>query len=126
MTVLEFRLYSEGSNKNPLWGMAFRHKDDINKALDCEIDKRPSQIDIEFPDGKIFTFGIRPSFWNRCHEFVDAQVKDKLTGRFLRKIKPIKYLAVDKLKYNVTTKGKCIIQVRVVERNKLLRIVTFK
>lgn len=128
MIILEFRLHSEGSNKNPLWGIAFRHKDDVKKALDCEIDKRPSQIDIEFPNGEIFTFGIRSCFWsrNRCYEFVDAQVKDKLTGKLIRKINPIKSLAIHKLKYDVNTKGKCIIQVQVVEKNKLLRIVKFE
>lgn len=124
--MLEFRLHSEGSNKNPLWGIAFRHKYDVNKAVDFEIDRRPSQIGIEFPNGEIFTFGIRPSFWNECYEFVDAQVSDKSTGELLRNIKPIKSLAVDKLKYDVSTKEKCIIQIQVVEKNKLLKIVTFK
>ncbi|MFX0135598.1 MAG: hypothetical protein ACFFDN_18275 [Candidatus Hodarchaeota archaeon] len=109
--MLEFRLYSEGSNKNPLWGLAFRHKYDVHKAIDSEIDKRPSQIDIEFPDGTIFTFGIIPSFWNECYEFVDAQVKDKLTGKRLRAVKPIKSLAIDKLGYDIKTKGECYIQI---------------
>lgn len=118
--MIEFRLNSEGSNKNPLWGIAFRHKKDLPKALD--VDKPPSQIDIEFPDGKIITFGIRPCFWSRCHEFVDAQATDKLTGL---KIKPIKAFAVDKLEYNVETKRKCTINVEVIEKNRLLKIITF-
>jgi DNA polymerase elongation subunit (family B) len=118
--MIEFRLNSEGSNKNPLWGIAFRHKNDLPKALD--IDKPPPQIDIEFPDRKIITFGIRPSFWSRCHEFVDAQAIDRLTGL---KIKPIRAFAVDKLGYNVETKRKCTISVEVIEKNRFLKIITF-
>jgi len=124
--MLEFRLHSEGSNKNPLWGIAFRHKNDVIKAIDSEMDKRPHQIDIEFPDGKAYTFGIRPSFWNGCYEFVDAQVRDKVSGKYLRKLKPIKSLAIDTLGYSTQKKGNCIIQVQVVKRNQLLRIATFK
>jgi len=119
--LIEFRLNSEGSNDNPLWGIAFRHKEDLPKALD--VDEHPSQIDIEFPDGRSITFGIRPSFWSRCHEFVDAQATDKLTGL---KIKPIKAFAVDKLGYNVKTKAKCVINVEVIERNHHLKIITFR
>ncbi len=124
--MLNFRLHSEGSNKNPVWGIAFRHKTDVIKAIDNEMNKRPSQIDVEFPDGKIYTFGIRPSFWNGCCEFVDAQVRDKVSGKPLRKVKPIKSLAIDTLGYGIETKGECIIQVQVVKRNQLLRIATFK
>lgn len=124
--MLEFRLHSEGSNKNPVWAIAFRHKEDINKAIDCETDKRPSQIDIEFPDGKVFTFGIRSSFWKGCYEFGDAQVRDKSTGKLLKTVKPIKSLAIEKLRYDIATKGKCIIQIQVVKRNQLLRITSFE
>jgi hypothetical protein len=123
--MLEFRLHSEGTNKNPLWGIAFKHKDDVSKTFDCEVDKRPYQIDIIFPDGKTYTFGIRPSFWNGCYEFLDAQVKDKTTGKFLREVRPIKILSIDKLGYKIETKNKCMIQIQVVERNKILRIVNF-
>jgi hypothetical protein len=118
--MIEFRLNSEGSNKNPLWGIAFRHKEDLPKALD--VDRPPSQIEIEFPDGKTITFGIRASFWSRCHEFVDAQAIDKLTGL---KIKPIKALAIDKLGYSVETKRRCNIILEVIKRNCLLKIITF-
>jgi len=124
--MLKFRLHSEGSNQNPLWGIAFRHKNDVSKAIDTEINKRPSQIDIKFPNRKIYTFGIRPSFWNGCYEFVDAQVRSKASGKLLRKIKPIKSLAINTLGYDIKTKGKCIIRIQVVKRNQLLRIVTFK
>jgi len=124
--MIEFRLHSEGSNENPIWGIAFRHRNDVAKALDNEINKRPSQIDIEFPDGKTYTFGIRPSFWNGCYEFVDAQVRDKESGRLLREVKPTKSSAIDTLRYNTHTKGNCIIHVQVVERNQLLRILTLK
>ena len=89
--LIEFRLYYEGSKKNPRWGIALKEAD-IPRVLD--VDKRPSQIDIEFSDGKIITFGIRPSFWSGCREFVDAQATDKLTGL---RVKPIKAFAVEKL-----------------------------
>lgn len=124
--MLEFRLHSEGSNKNPVWAIAFRHKEDVNKVIDYVVDNRPSQIDIEFPDGKIFTFGIRPSFWKGCYEFVDAQVIDKSTGELLKTVKPIKSLAIEKLGYDISTKGKCIIQIQVVKKSQLLRIISFE
>ena len=114
--MLEFRLHSEGNNKKPLWGIAFRHRNDVTKAIDK--NNKPSQIDIEFPDGKIYSFGFRSCFWNGCYEFVDAQVRGK--------VKPIKSLAIDTLGYNIKTKGKCIIQVQVVKHNQLLHIVTFE
>jgi hypothetical protein len=118
-TLLDFRLHSEGSNAKPCWGIAFCHKSDMSKAVDMV--NRPTQIDIEFPDKKVYTFGIRPSFWEAkrpCKEFVDAQV----TGG----TKPIKSLAIDTLGYNVCTKSKCVIKVQVVRHNQLLRIVYFK
>lgn len=118
--VIGFRLHYEGSKEKPLWGIAFRRKEDLPKAL--HMDKHASQIDIEFPDGKIVTFGIRPGFWSRCHEFVDAQATDKLTGL---KIKPIKAFAVDKLGYDVETKGKCVINVEVIEKDRHLKIIAF-
>ena len=114
--MLEFRLHSEGSNKKPLWGIAFKDSNDVTKAIDK--NNKPSQIDIEFPDGKIYSFGFRSCFWNGCYEFVDAKVRGK--------VKPIKSLAIDTLGYNIKTKGKCIIQVQVVKQNQLLRIVTFE
>lgn len=117
--LLDFRLHSEGSNKNPLWGIAFRHKADVPAAVD--IINRPSEIEIEFPDKKIYKFGIRPCFWkdrNPCLEFVDARVKEGTS--------PIRDLAIGSLGYGVSTKGKCVIKVEVVRRNKRLRIVTFR
>jgi hypothetical protein len=72
--VIEFRLNSEGSNKSPCWGIAFRHARDVSRFLDTDPAHRPSSIEIEFPDGKLYSFGIRDSFWNGCHEFVDARV----------------------------------------------------
>ncbi len=119
--LIEFRLHSEGSNDNPLWGIGFRHKEDLSKILD--LDDRPSQIDIEFPDGKIIIFGIRPCFWSGCHEFVDAQATDRSTGLDM---KPIKALAVDKLGYTVKTKNRCAIEAEVIDRNRLLKIIRFK
>jgi hypothetical protein len=80
-------------------------------------------IDIEFPGGKIITFGISTSFWSGCHEFVDAKATDKLTGL---KTQPICALAIDKLGYNVETKAKCEIIIEVIEKNRLLKIITFK
>lgn len=124
--MIEFRLHSEGSNKNPLWGIAFRHKIDVINAIDIEKEKRPSQIDIEFPNGTIHTFGIRPCFWTGCYEFVDAQVRDKTTGLPLKTVKPIKSLAIERLGYDVRTKNKCNILIEVVKRNRFLRIVTFE
>ena len=124
--MLDFRLHSEGSNENPVWGIAFRHKVDVTKAIDNEMNKRPSKIDVEFPDGKIYTFGIRRCFWKGCYEFVDAQVRDKVSGKPLRKVNPIKSLAIDTLGYGIETKGECIIRVQVVKRNQLLRVATFK
>lgn len=118
--LIEFRLNSEGSNDRPNWGIAFKHEEDIPKALD--LDERPSQIDVEFPDGRVITFGIRPSFWRGCHEFVDAQAIEKLTGL---NVKPIKALAVEKLGYTVESKSKCRIAAEVIEKNRLLRITTF-
>lgn len=118
-TLLDFRLHSEGSNKYPCWGIAFRHKADVPKALN--VTGRPTEIRIEFPDKKIYTFGIRASFWGRpnsCHEFVDAQVKGG--GR------PIRSHAVDTLGYSIATKNMCVIKVEVVRYNEYLRIVTFK
>jgi hypothetical protein len=101
-------------------GIAFRKKEDIPRALD--VNNRPSQIDIEFSDGKIITFGIRPCFWGCCPEFVDAQAIDRSTGL---NIKPIKAFAVDKLGYSVETKRKCKISAEVIEKNRLLKIITF-
>lgn len=121
--MIEFRLHSEGSKKKPLWGLAFKHRVDVTKAID--FDKHPSQIDIKFPDGQIITFGIRPSFWKGCYEFVDAQVKDKCTGLSLKRMKPVKSIAVDKLKYDVKTKQKCVIMIQIIEKNRLLKIVKF-
>lgn len=123
--MIEFRLHSEGSNQNPLWGIAFKHKNDLVKAIDIEREKRPSQIDIKFPDGKVFTFGLRPSFWKGCYEFVDAKVIDKSTGQLFKKVKPIRELAIDELGYNVHTRSNCKIQIEVVRKNEFLRIVTF-
>ena len=124
--MIEFSLFSEGSNMYPCWGIKFTHKNDLTKVLDTDKNKRPSQIDIEIPDGKTYTFGIRPSFWTGCHEFVDAQVREKSSGRILRNIKPIKSLAIDKLGYDIKTKRNCTILAEVVKRNHLLRIVTFE
>ena len=118
--VIEFGLQYEVSKEKPSWRIAFKDKKDISKALDDP--KHPSQIDIEFPDGKVITFGIRPSFWGTCHEFADTRAKDKLTGS---KIKPIKAFAVDKLGYNVKTNRNCKISVEVIEKNRLLKIITF-
>lgn len=118
-TLLDFRLDSEGSNKSPYWGIAFRHRADVPKAVN--VINRPTEIEIEFPDKEIYTFGIRPCFWrdrNPCLEFVDARVKGGA--------RPIRSLAVGTLGYNVSTKGKCVIKVEVVRHNELLRIVTFK
>lgn len=118
--LIEFRLHSEGSNESPSWGIAFKHNKDLPKAFD--VDKRPSVIDVEFPDGKLITFGIRLRFWGMCHELVDARATDKLTGLA---VKPIRELAIEKLGYSVETKGKCTIRAEVVEKNRLLKITTF-
>lgn len=118
MKSLEFRLYSEGSNKHPYWGIAFRHRADVRKVFDIDPQERSKSIQVEFPNSEVCTFGIRPSFWNKCHELVDSRVYEHT--------KPVKAFAVDGLGYSVKTKGKCIIEVKVVKRNKLLRITSFE
>lgn len=122
--IIEFSLFSEGSNIYPCWGIKFKHKNEVTKL--CDMDKRPDSIDITFPDGKTYTFRIRPSFWNGCHEFVDAQVQEKSTGKLTRKVKPIKSLAIDELGYSIKTKNNCTIHAEVVKRNKLLQITKFE
>jgi hypothetical protein len=123
---IEFRLHSEGSNEGPRWGIAFRHKKDLSKVFDPGI--HPHQIDIEFPDEKCYTFGIRPSFWTvrrgrPCLEFVDAQAIDSKTSE---KRCPVKELAIDKLGYDVDMKNRCNILVEVIEKNSFLKIVKFE
>ena len=118
MQVFKFRLHSEGSNAHPQWGIAFRHADDVPKILDTDLDRRPTTIQIEFPDSRVYTFGIRPSFWNGCHELVDSQV--------LEGTKPVRMYATDHLGYSVKTKGHCVIEVQLVKRNELLKIVRFE
>lgn len=66
------------------------------------------------------------SFWNGCYEFVDARVINKKTGVLLKTIKPIKSFAIDKLGYDIKTKGACAISIEVVRKNQLLRIISFK
>src|SRR2546428_214333 len=116
--LIEFRLHSEGSNKNPNWGIAFRHAGDVPHLLDTLPATRPNSIEIEFPDGSVFDFRIRPSFWTGCHEFVDAQVIGG--GR------PVLSWAVLGKGYSVSTKGRCEIVGVVVKRNRRLRLVVFK
>jgi hypothetical protein len=118
MNSLEFRLHSEGSNKHPHWGIAFRHQVDVPTVFDTDPRRRPKSIQVEFPNSEVYTFGIRPSFWNKCHELVDSRVCEHT--------KPAKVFAVDGLRYSVKTKGKCIIEAEVVKRNKLLRITRFE
>lgn len=118
MQVFEFRLHSEGSNSYPQWGIALRHADDVAKIVDIDLDKRPTTIQIEFPDSRTYTFGIRPSFWNGCHELVDSQV--------LEGTKPVKAYAIDRLGYSAETKGDCVVEVELVKRNELLKIVKFE
>jgi len=118
-TLLDFRLHSEGSNKNPCWGIAFRHKADVAKAVN--VINKPTQIDIEFPDKGVYTFGIRRCFWRvpkPCLEFVDARVKGGA--------RPIRSWAISTLGYNVSTKRRCVIKVEVVIHSQLLHIVIFK
>lgn len=111
---MEFRLHSEGTNKNPCWGIAFRDRmNDPQQAIDFQ--NRPSQMEILLFLGPKYAFGIRPSFWNsNCFEFVDAQVQGGC--------KPIRDLFIHKLGFNVRTKSQCNIIVDVVVFNKLLRI----
>ena len=118
MHVFEFRLHSEGSNMRPQWGIALRHADDVPEIFDTDPDKRPTTVQIEFPDSRVHTFGIRPSFWDGCHEFVDSQV--------LEGTKPVKAYAIDHLGYSVKTKGDCVIEVELVKRNELLKIAKFE
>jgi hypothetical protein len=118
LQVLEFRLHSEGSNKRPQWGIAFRHRADVPKVFDTDRDKRPVSIRVRFPDSKVYTFGIRPSFWNGCYELVDSQVHEGT--------RPVKDFALDRLRYSVKTKGRCVIEAQVVKRNGLLNITKFR
>lgn len=116
--VIEFRLYSEGSNRSPLWGIAFRHTQDVSRLLDTDPAHRPSAIDIEFPDGTTYSFGIRDSFWKGCHEFVDARV----AGRS----RPIRSWAAVGRGYTVSNKQQCQIEGLVVQRNVRLKLVVFR
>jgi|GEM_PF-938497 len=123
--VIEFRLYYEGSKERPRWGIAFKKKD-LTKIFDHGV--RPLHIDLEFPDKKRYTFGIRPSFWTirrgrPCLEFVDARAIDSKTGE---KRCPVKELAIDRLGYDVDTKNRCDVLVEVIEKNCLLKIVKFE
>ena len=81
---------------------------------------RPAAVEIEFPDGALYTFNIRPSFWKNgrgCHEFVDAQEQSGT--------RPVKLWAVQKSGYNVTTKGSCTILGIVLKRNSRLKLLHF-
>ncbi len=115
--LIDFRLPSEGSDKHPSWGVAFRRRRDVPRLLDTEPGKRPKVIEIEFPDGASYEFGIRDSFWTGCHEFVDAQVQGQ---------SPVKSWAVESGGYTVKTKGNCQIKGLVVERNRRLSLVVFQ
>ena len=115
---IEFRLYSEGSNKRPRWGIAFRHHRDISRLLDADPHERPTNMEIQFPDGAIYIFGICDSFWTSCHEFVDSQA--------IGEVRPVESWAIHRLGYDVTTKRKCRIIGIVVERNRRLKLVNFQ
>ena len=110
--LIEFRLHSEGSNNNPVWGIAFRHKRDVKKFID--FTNRPQSIYIQFFN-RIYEFGIRPSFWDGCYEFVDAQEK---TNAY-----PIRELFINKLGFNLNNKNCCHILSKVEEFNKKLKII---
>ena len=116
--VIEFRLHSEGSNGHPSWGIAFRHKSDVKRLLDLEPAKRPVAIDIEFPDGSLYKFVIRPCFWTGCLEFVDARV---VGGAH-----PVRTWAVNRLGYAVGTKRNCRIAGTVTKRNGKLKLLVFQ
>lgn len=116
--LLNFRLFSEGSNEKPCWGIAFRRRQDIDLALDTSLENRPRSIQIEFPDGVNYIFGIRKGFWNKCPEFVDAQ---ETTRSY-----PVTSWAIDKLGYTVSNKSDCSIVVEVVRWNQLLKIIKFQ
>ena len=116
--VIEFRLNSEGSNKNPCWGIAFRHARDVSRLMDTDPAHRPPSIEIEFPDGKSYSFAIRDCFWKTCHEFVDARVAGGL--------RPVKSWAVCGRGYTIRNKPQCQIEGVVVQRNVRLKLVVFR
>ena len=111
--LIEFSLYSEGSNDKPSWGIAFTHpNDDVNKIVD--FDNKPISINIQFFESKIYSFEIRNSFWSTCKEFVDTKVNHDT---------PIENLFVNQLGFDITTKGKCKILAEVIEKNKFIKII---
>jgi hypothetical protein len=85
--------------------------------MDTDPGHRPSSIEIEFPDGKSYSFRIRYCFWNKCHEFVDARVAGG--------VRPTRSWAVVGLGYTVADKSQCRIEGLVVERNAKLKLVVF-
>jgi hypothetical protein len=85
--------------------------------MDTDPAHRPSWIEIEFPDGRSYSFRIRDCFWNRCHEFVDAGVAGGL--------RPVKSWAVTCRGYTVANKAQCRIEGLVVRRNAKLKLVVF-
>jgi hypothetical protein len=85
--------------------------------MDTDPPHRPSSIEIEFPDGKSYSFGIRDCFWRTCHEFVDARVAG---GQ-----RPVWSWAVVGKGYTVAKKSQCRIQGVVVQRNVRLKLVVF-
>jgi hypothetical protein len=95
MPLLDFRLHYEGNNRNPNWGIAFRHDNDVSLAIDDDPARRPGQIAMEFPNGALYIFHIRESFWPKpsgkrpCREFVDAAETTKTY--------PVKRWAIDGL-----------------------------
>lgn len=116
--VIEFSLFSEGSNKSPRWGIKFRHAPDVSRLVDTDPAHRPSSIEIEFADGRSYSFGIRDCFWNHCREFVDADVAEGL--------RPVRSWAVLGRGYTVSNKRRCQIEGLVVQRNVRLKLVVFR
>ena len=87
-------------------------KRDVKKFID--FTNRPQSIYIQFFN-RIYEFGIRPSFWDGCYEFVDAQEK---TNSY-----PIRELFINKLGFNLNNKNCCHILSKVEEFNKKLKII---